>query len=104
MFISWAYISLFDLMQTDPNWSNFLYDDTTKTINLIDFGAARDYPKSFVDDYIRMVNPACITFVYTFLLLGILSLNYDSFLTILYKKFEVTIGVHVGCKQFLKRT
>ncbi|KAG5567862.1 hypothetical protein RHGRI_003143 [Rhododendron griersonianum] len=41
--------------ETDPNWSNFLYDETTKTINLIDFGAARDYPKSFVDDYIRMV-------------------------------------------------
>lgn len=42
-------------MQTDPNWSNFLYDEAKKTINLIDFGAARDYPKSFVDDYLRMV-------------------------------------------------
>ncbi|KAH1081149.1 hypothetical protein J1N35_020910 [Gossypium stocksii] len=41
--------------QTDPNWSNFLYDEATKTINLIDFGAARDYPKRFVDDYLRMV-------------------------------------------------
>ncbi|KAI8574873.1 hypothetical protein RHMOL_Rhmol01G0387100 [Rhododendron molle] len=40
---------------TDPNWSNFLYDDTKKTINLIDFGAARDYPKRFVDDYMQMV-------------------------------------------------
>lgn len=46
---------VFRFMQTDPNWSNFLYDEATKTINLIDFGAARDYPKSFVDDYIRMV-------------------------------------------------
>lgn len=43
------------LVQTDPNWGNFLYDEATKTINLIDFGAARDYPKSFVDDYLRMV-------------------------------------------------
>ncbi|CAN1353400.1 Protein ABC transporter 1, mitochondrial [Linum perenne] len=42
-------------MQTDPNWGNFLYDDATKTINLIDFGAARDYPKQFIDDYLRMV-------------------------------------------------
>ncbi|CAN0824525.1 Protein ABC transporter 1, mitochondrial [Linum grandiflorum] len=42
-------------MQTDPNWGNFLYDDATKTINLIDFGAARDYPKRFIDDYLRMV-------------------------------------------------
>ncbi|XP_039168750.1 protein ABC transporter 1, mitochondrial isoform X1 [Eucalyptus grandis] len=46
---------VFRFMQTDPNWSNFLYDDATRTINLIDFGAARDYPKSFVDDYLRMV-------------------------------------------------
>ncbi|KAF5190496.1 Atypical kinase coq8b protein, partial [Thalictrum thalictroides] len=40
---------------TDPNWSNFLYDEATNMINLIDFGAARDYPKRFVDDYLRMV-------------------------------------------------
>ncbi|XP_044492306.1 protein ABC transporter 1, mitochondrial-like isoform X2 [Mangifera indica] len=42
-------------MQTDPNWSNFLYNEATKTINLIDFGAAREYPESFVDNYLRMV-------------------------------------------------
>ncbi|KAL6223320.1 hypothetical protein ACLB2K_006707 [Fragaria x ananassa] len=46
---------VFRFMQTDPNWSNFLYDEATNTINLIDFGAARDYPKTFVDDYLRMV-------------------------------------------------
>lgn len=44
-----------DVMQTDPNWSNFLYDEATKSINLIDFGAARDFPKSFVDNYLKMV-------------------------------------------------
>jgi aarF domain-containing kinase len=31
-------------MQTDPNWGNFLYDTATGTLNLIDFGAAREYP------------------------------------------------------------
>ncbi|KAI3449319.1 hypothetical protein Pfo_005984 [Paulownia fortunei] len=46
---------IFHFMQTDPNWSNFLYDEAEKSINLIDFGAARDYPKHFVDDYLRMV-------------------------------------------------
>lgn len=46
---------VFRFMQTDPNWSNFLYDKSEKCINLIDFGAARDYPKHFVDDYLRMV-------------------------------------------------
>jgi predicted unusual protein kinase regulating ubiquinone biosynthesis (AarF/ABC1/UbiB family) len=42
-------------MQTDPNWSNFLYDPKLNRINLIDFGASRGYSKLFVDDYIRMV-------------------------------------------------
>ncbi|XP_047164557.1 protein ABC transporter 1, mitochondrial [Vigna umbellata] len=46
---------VFRFMQTDPNWGNFLFDEATKIINLIDFGAARDYPKVFVDDYLRMV-------------------------------------------------
>ncbi|XP_065859921.1 protein ABC transporter 1, mitochondrial [Euphorbia lathyris] len=46
---------VFRFMQTDPNWGNFLYDEATETVNLIDFGAARDFPKRFVDDYIRMV-------------------------------------------------
>jgi predicted unusual protein kinase regulating ubiquinone biosynthesis (AarF/ABC1/UbiB family) len=50
-----------DLVQTDPNWSNFLYDEATKVINLIDFGAARDFPKSFVEDYLRMVSSLCST-------------------------------------------
>ncbi|KAF9595233.1 hypothetical protein IFM89_038087 [Coptis chinensis] len=46
---------VFRFMQTDPNWSNFLYEERTNVINLIDFGAAREYRKSFVDDYLRMV-------------------------------------------------
>ena len=42
-------------MQTDPNWGNFLFDEATGKLSLIDFGAARDFPKPFVDDYLRMV-------------------------------------------------
>ena len=45
-------------MQTDPNFGNFLYDDATGRLALIDFGAARAFPKPFVDDYLRMVK-AC---------------------------------------------
>eukprot|EP00873_Tetraselmis_striata_P045513 jgi/Tetstr1/465777/TSEL_010401.t2 len=45
-------------MQTDPNWGNFLYDADSDTLHLIDFGAAREYPESFVDNYLRMVK-AC---------------------------------------------
>eukprot|EP00536_Pseudo-nitzschia_multiseries_P007715 jgi/Psemu1/240503/estExt_Genewise1.C_1840019 len=43
------------LMQTDPNWGNFLYDVGTGTTTLIDFGATREFPKPFVDGYLRIV-------------------------------------------------
>lgn len=46
---------LFRFMQTDPNWGNFLFDPETNMVNLIDFGASRDYEKPFVDEYLRMV-------------------------------------------------
>lgn len=42
-------------IQSDPNFANFLYDDPSLTINLIDFGAARRYSKDFVDGYMRLV-------------------------------------------------
>ena len=45
-------------MQTDPNWGNFLYDAGAGRLNLIDFGAAKAFPKAFVDEYIKMVK-AC---------------------------------------------
>lgn len=45
-------------MQTDPNWGNFLYDVGTGTTHLIDFGAAREYSKAFVDGYLRIVKSA----------------------------------------------
>lgn len=45
-------------MQTDPNWGNFLYDPGTGVISLVDFGAAREFPVSFVREYISMVD-AC---------------------------------------------
>eukprot|EP00960_Hanusia_phi_P068191 766782-Hanusia_phi.AAC.6 len=33
--------------QTDPNWSNFLYDREHDVMNLIDFGATQEYPLKF---------------------------------------------------------
>lgn len=42
-------------MQTDPNWGNFFYDERSGRLHLLDFGAAREYPKAFVDDYLRLV-------------------------------------------------
>lgn len=51
---------LFDyrLMQTDPNWSNFLYNERTGKIELIDFGAAREYDKPFIDDWLCILRAA----------------------------------------------
>jgi aarF domain-containing kinase len=42
-------------MQTDPNFSNFLYEIESDTLHLLDFGAARSYPKAFVDAYLHLV-------------------------------------------------
>lgn len=38
-------------MQTDPNWSNFLYDPKEMKLMLIDFGSTRFYSKDFIANY-----------------------------------------------------
>ena len=35
----------FNLIQTDPNFANFLFDDTSKKIVLLDFGATSKVSK-----------------------------------------------------------
>ncbi|TKA54076.1 hypothetical protein B0A55_12376 [Friedmanniomyces simplex] len=42
-------------MQTDPNWTNFLYDQTSKKLELLDFGASREYPAKFVEPYVSLL-------------------------------------------------
>ncbi|XP_077416285.1 atypical kinase COQ8A, mitochondrial isoform X2 [Vanacampus margaritifer] len=48
----------FRFMQTDPNWSNFFYDPQTHKVALLDFGATREFDKSFTDIYIEVINAA----------------------------------------------
>ncbi|KAL7424905.1 hypothetical protein Q5752_000592 [Cryptotrichosporon argae] len=50
----------FRFMQTDPNWGNFLYDASTGTdrIQLIDFGASREYTTEFMDGWWRLLDAA----------------------------------------------
>ncbi|XP_056612792.1 atypical kinase COQ8B, mitochondrial [Triplophysa dalaica] len=50
----------FRFMQTDPNWANFFYNSEQNKIYLLDFGACRDYPESFTDDYIEVVHAASV--------------------------------------------
>ncbi|KAJ3064304.1 hypothetical protein HDU98_012268 [Podochytrium sp. JEL0797] len=45
-------------MQTDPNWSNFLYSESTDTIHMLDFGAAREFASSFTDTYLKLLKAA----------------------------------------------
>jgi len=51
-------ITEFKFMQTDPNWTNFLYNRGTKRLELLDFGASRSYPDEFVDPYIDILRAA----------------------------------------------
>ena len=48
----------FAFMQTDPNWTNFLFNTSTNKLELLDFGAAREYPQKFVAPYIRTLRAA----------------------------------------------
>lgn len=43
----------FRYMQTDPNWTNFLFNKTTRKLELLDFGASREFPQRFIDLYVR---------------------------------------------------
>jgi aarF domain-containing kinase len=45
-------------MQTDPNWTNFLYNPSSQRLELLDFGAARAFPPAFVAPYIRNLRAA----------------------------------------------
>ena len=45
-------------MQTDPNWANFLYDGRKDRLQLIDFGASREYSKDFMDGWYRLLQAA----------------------------------------------
>ncbi|XP_046579868.1 atypical kinase COQ8B, mitochondrial-like [Haliotis rubra] len=51
---------VFRFMQTDPNWSNFFYNPVTDKLVLLDFGASREFDKSFVDKYIKVIKAASV--------------------------------------------
>lgn len=51
-------IKQFKFMQTDPNWANFLYNKQTKKIELLDFGAAREFSENFIRDYMQVLRAA----------------------------------------------
>jgi aarF domain-containing kinase len=44
----------FGFMQTDPNFANYLIEDGTDRIVLLDFGSAREFHREFVERYARI--------------------------------------------------
>lgn len=42
-------------MQTDPNWTNFLYNRQSRKLELLDFGASREFPDKFVEPYVSLL-------------------------------------------------
>ncbi|EGR44914.1 uncharacterized protein TRIREDRAFT_69179 [Trichoderma reesei QM6a] len=51
-------ITEFKFMQTDPNWTNFLYNAATNKLELLDFGASREYPEEFISQYVQLLEAA----------------------------------------------
>lgn len=51
-------ITEFRFMQTDPNWTNFLYNAETNKLELLDFGASREFPEEFVALYVNLLAAA----------------------------------------------
>ncbi|MCV5888045.1 AarF/UbiB family protein, partial [Escherichia coli] len=41
----------FKMVQTDPNFANYLYLEQSKQIGLLDFGATREYSERFSSGY-----------------------------------------------------
>lgn len=51
-------VAQFGFMQTDPNWANFLLNTKENKLEVLDFGATRDYPKRFIDPYLDVLRGA----------------------------------------------
>ncbi|KIW09295.1 uncharacterized protein PV09_00212 [Verruconis gallopava] len=50
----------FRFMQTDPNWTNFLFNAESQKLELLDFGASREYPMEFVKPYVGILKASAI--------------------------------------------
>lgn len=48
----------FRFMQTDPNFANYMYEPKGERVALLDFGAARAFPRRFTEAYRRLIAAA----------------------------------------------
>ena len=49
----------FKLMQTDPNFANYLYQSNSQKVVLLDFGATREISCDISEGYLALINAAC---------------------------------------------
>jgi predicted unusual protein kinase regulating ubiquinone biosynthesis (AarF/ABC1/UbiB family) len=45
----------FGLVQTDPNFANYMYQPESNKIVLLDFGATRHFPSSIAEQYLQLI-------------------------------------------------
>lgn len=50
----------FKLMQTDPNFANYLYQTSSQKVVLLDFGATRKIPENISQGYLTLINAATL--------------------------------------------
>lgn len=55
LYLTLKELLLWRFMQTDPNWSNYLYDPDTNMTYCIDFGACREFSPEFVGNYHSLI-------------------------------------------------
>jgi aarF domain-containing kinase len=55
LYLTLKELVLWRFMQTDPNWSNYLYDINTNSTYCIDFGSCREYSLEFVRSYFSLI-------------------------------------------------
>ena len=53
--LCWRELMEWRFMQTDPNWTNFLFNQKSRKIELLDFGASREFPDKFVVPYVELL-------------------------------------------------
>jgi predicted unusual protein kinase regulating ubiquinone biosynthesis (AarF/ABC1/UbiB family) len=51
----------FGLVQTDPNFANYMYQPDNNKIVLLDFGATRHFPSSIADQYLQLIKGSLAT-------------------------------------------
>jgi len=60
LFLNLYTVEFFDnrMVQTDPNYANFLINEESKQIVLLDFGAVKRYSEEFLAKYIKLIKSA----------------------------------------------